>query len=457
MPDLKIGFAAVATAVTLVGAACGGESGRSPNEPASVPVAASATRLRPLLAQAQVPVGRGTTPAAPSFPAAWRAFQRFARIPVDRRDLSGDEPNDDLRFEFGVFESNFWGTSFEVELTRQYGTASGDLHRFTSSCTFRWRPTSPSHATSGHTVPTRRRLHLQLFFAGNDALVPHPCRVVAQGTGGYRVGDMTLWASQAAGGDASAQRTHWVNGVESSPVFRAPLSSHVRPGPIRGLAGVGRVELECDSRDSSPMDCSAAVRDRCVFRVSPLPRVEPEQVTQVTTPVLATRVTCGFACRHAARGRSGAGWGDRAAFRASRRTRSSITFAERLSGYGDTGRPTSYSRCIARPPLSLGGGARAPPSQREPRAKSAISGGVAVSKPTTSSCPGSFGSAMATRSRPRRPLPAARRCPRRGGTRRAPAPGACHPPGLAVGEVDATVRARDLRPLRRETRLIRCR
>ena len=32
------------------------------------------------------------------------------------------------------------------------------------------------------------------FFSGDDALVPHPCRVVPRGAGGYPVGDMTLRA-----------------------------------------------------------------------------------------------------------------------------------------------------------------------------------------------------------------------------------------------------------------------
>ncbi len=44
--------------------------------------------------------------------------------------------------------------------------------------------------------------------------------------------------------------------------------------------------------------------------------------------------------------------------------------------------------------LPLRGALAAHPSQRAPRAKSAMSCGVAVSKPTTSSMPGSFGSAM---------------------------------------------------------------
>ena len=46
------------------------------------------------------------------------------------------------------------------------------------------------------------------------------------------------------------------------------------------------------------------------------------------------------------------------------------------------------------PPLCLEGRARRPPAQRAPRAKSEMSCGVAVSKPTTSSIPGSFGSAI---------------------------------------------------------------
>jgi hypothetical protein len=66
------------------------------------------------------------------------------------------------------------------------------------------------------------------FFA-NAALVPKPCRVVAPGAAGYRVDDMTLWASQTGGNGKPAQRARWVEGVESSPVFRALLARRVRP------------------------------------------------------------------------------------------------------------------------------------------------------------------------------------------------------------------------------------
>ena len=72
--------------------------------------------------------------------------------------------------------------------------------------------------------------------------------------------------------------------------------------------------------------------------------------------------------RHAARGRSGAGFGDRAAFRASRRTRSSITFAECLSGYAGAER-TTYRACICIACSSLTGWGRAAPSESEGAAR----------------------------------------------------------------------------------------
>jgi hypothetical protein len=227
---LRTGFVLLATAITLVASSCGGQAGSRSGAPESMRAATSAARLKALLAAAQVPVGRDKTPAAPSFPAAWSAFQRFARIPVDRHDLSSDEPNDDLLFEFGVFESNFWGTSFEVELTRQYGMASGDLQQVHLVVHF---PVAAfiAIARSLRATPCLPDAHCAFgcFFADDDALVPHACKVVPDDAGGYRVRDMTLWASQTAGGDESAQRVHWIEGVESSPVFRALLAHHVGP------------------------------------------------------------------------------------------------------------------------------------------------------------------------------------------------------------------------------------
>jgi hypothetical protein len=189
---LTVGLAAFVIATCASGA--GGE--------------ASATQLRALLARGDVSIDRGTMPPASAFPAAWKTFQRFTRMP-DGRHGSG------LLFEYGVFESHFWGTSFEVELTRErvHLLVHFPVAAFISiTRNLRAAPCLPGGDCD-----------FRCFFAGDDALVPHPCRVVPQTAGGYRVGDMTLSGPEAGG------RTRWIKAVESSPVFRALLTRHVRP------------------------------------------------------------------------------------------------------------------------------------------------------------------------------------------------------------------------------------
>ena len=196
----RTGFVLLATVVTLGGPASGAR--------AAGPAPAGVAELRALLVAAHVPLARAATPAAPSFPAAWTAFQRFAR---------DGEPNDELRFEFGVFESHFWGTSFEVELTsRQVHlvvhfpvAAYIDITR-----NLRATPCVPGAGCA-----------FRCFFTGDDALVPRPCRVTPEG---YRVGDMTL---------SERRSTPWIAGVESSPVFRALLAQQIRPDGFEVWAG----------------------------------------------------------------------------------------------------------------------------------------------------------------------------------------------------------------------------
>jgi hypothetical protein len=160
-----------------------------------------AARLRALLADAHVSVDRGTTPTVASFPSAWAAFQRFAR--------TGARSNSPLLFEFGVFESRFWGTSFEVVLK------SGPVHLVVHfpvaayiaiTRDLRATPCLPGKGCA-----------FSCFFTGDDGLIPRACRVAPDG---YRVGDMTL---------SGRRITTWIAGVESSPVFRALLARHVRP------------------------------------------------------------------------------------------------------------------------------------------------------------------------------------------------------------------------------------
>src|SRR5262249_36873818 len=160
------------------------------------------------LADAHVPLARGTTPTVASFPASWAAFQRFAR--------SGGA-NDELLFGFGVYGSHYWGTSFEVELT------SGHVHLVVHfpvaayiaiTRNLRATPCVPGAGCA-----------FRCFFTGDDGLVPRACRVTP---GGYRVGSMTL---------SETRNAPWISAVESSPVFTALLARHVRPVGYEVWAG----------------------------------------------------------------------------------------------------------------------------------------------------------------------------------------------------------------------------
>jgi hypothetical protein len=197
--SFKIGLATLAAAVAILGSAGGASA--SP----------SAGTLRALLVGAGVPLERGSTQTAASFPAAWTTFRRFA-------PLGG--AGGDLVYEFGVFESKDYGTSFEIELTRRYSDRR-EVHLLVHfpvaafiAITRSLRAT-PCLAGEGCVF--------RCFFAGDDALVPHPCKLTPRGAGGYQIGDMTLRASQTGG------RARWVEGVASSPVFGALLARHVRP------------------------------------------------------------------------------------------------------------------------------------------------------------------------------------------------------------------------------------
>jgi hypothetical protein len=169
-----------------------------------------AVRLQALLGAAKVPVGRGKNPAASTFPAAWAAFKRFAR-----------ERDGELVYGFGVFESQYYGTSFEVELTR--GAVHLVVHFPVAAYTAITRGLRAMPCVAGGGCMFR------CFFVGDDALVPKPCSVVPGGAGGYRPSVMTLRASETGGSDASAQRRRWIAAVGSSPVFWALLFRHVRP------------------------------------------------------------------------------------------------------------------------------------------------------------------------------------------------------------------------------------
>jgi hypothetical protein len=95
---------------------------------------------------------------------------------------------------------------------------------------------------------------------------------------------------------------------------------------------------------------------------------------------------------HAA-GRGGCRCGRAVSSRALRRASSWTTLAGRSTGLGRAATRTRW-RCISASSLSRRALATPSAVQRAPRAKSEMSCGVAVSKPTTSSIPRSFGSAI---------------------------------------------------------------
>jgi hypothetical protein len=193
---IGIGFATLVAALAVAGAASA-----SPG----------AGELRELLIGAGVPLERGSPQTPASFPAAWTTFKRFAPA----GGIGGD-----LVYEFGVFESKDYGTSFEVELTRRYPDRRQVhllVHFPVAAFIAIMRNLRATPCLAGHGCVFR------CFYAGDEALVPHPCEIASRGTGGYRIGDMTLRASQDGG------RARWVESVESSPVFRALLARRVRP------------------------------------------------------------------------------------------------------------------------------------------------------------------------------------------------------------------------------------
>jgi hypothetical protein len=171
-----------------------------------------AQQLRALLREADVPLERGATPRAQSFSAAWQSFERYARLPAGT-------DGGDLVFETGVYESHYWGTSFEVAFTRRSGAANVHLVVHFPVAAF---IAITRDLRAAPCLPGAGCL-FACFFVGDDGLVPHPCKVVPRGTGGYRVGDMTLRKSQAG------TTSRWIAAVESSPVFRGLLARSVRP------------------------------------------------------------------------------------------------------------------------------------------------------------------------------------------------------------------------------------
>jgi hypothetical protein len=209
----------LATVALVLVVSCGSEDGDS-----GIPVAQGETRLSALLRQHGVVLGR--TGAAHPLRAAWRAFQKFARVPVQRSELANGPLSDGLLFEFGVSEaSEQWGKTFHLSFVRQLATADGDLQQVHLAAHF--EPTTFEKI--------RRRLSatrcadpdrcLTRCSFDEMTLVGTPCAVslrtrLLRASAEEPLVAAHAWSFDADGSDTAAQRDRWMTFVENSPVFR---------------------------------------------------------------------------------------------------------------------------------------------------------------------------------------------------------------------------------------------
>jgi hypothetical protein len=177
---LRTSWALVASVALLgVVSGCGGRV----EDGSQMRVAESKARLVSLLGERGIKVGLNRQERPPSMRAAWEAFKAFASLPVASSDLGSYEPNDDLLYEFGVYDwGDEWGRTFQVSFTRQYGTADGDIQQV--------------------------------------QLVAHYPPSAGEG-----LGSSTVWGSLVGGKDDDSERTtRWIESVEASQAFRRTLS-----------------------------------------------------------------------------------------------------------------------------------------------------------------------------------------------------------------------------------------
>jgi len=93
-------------------------------------VAGSDQKLRSLLTEQGVQVGRSKAATGSTVRSAWEAFQSFATIPIADGDLASVPDDDMLLYESGVYDwGDEWGKTFEVSFVRQYITPDDDIQQ----------------------------------------------------------------------------------------------------------------------------------------------------------------------------------------------------------------------------------------------------------------------------------------------------------------------------------------
>lgn len=217
-------LAALAPCVWTTGCGSGGGA-------PAIHVSGGSQKLTALLRQHDLEPGEQAAPTA-SLGRAWRAFKRFAAVPVRSDELSDEPESDGFLFEFGLFDG-----SFEMDFVRQLATSDGDLQQVHLDVTF--PPAAfdsliaqitvrPCRADQG--CPTRCTTRPEDFL-GTPCLLEQAVRTVHT-----KLRSAGAWSYDTGGSSTQDERSSWIAFVESSPAFRdavlelKPLRYHVWQG-----------------------------------------------------------------------------------------------------------------------------------------------------------------------------------------------------------------------------------
>jgi hypothetical protein len=211
-----------------VAAGCGGSQ-----HVAGMRVNGSDSRLTALLREHGVRVGRNQAQSPESLRSAWQAFRSFSAIRVDSDDLSSEQPNDDLLFEFGVFDfGGKWGRTFQLAFVRQYATADGELQQVHLVAHFPATAFAPIQARLATEPCGDGQCPTSCSFGDPNDFLGTPCSIstrAAGAPGGRRVESAAVWGSLTAVAGTGGHTASWVEFVETSPVFREVLSRKLQP------------------------------------------------------------------------------------------------------------------------------------------------------------------------------------------------------------------------------------
>jgi hypothetical protein len=188
----------------------------------------SDTKLKSLVRERGIRLGRNVGQDDGSLRAALSAFAEFAEIPIAEGDLDRDPMSDGLLFEFGVFDfGGVWGNTLTLSFVRQYGMADGDLQQVHLEAHF------PAAAlpvilrrTHAEACDGRDCVFRCAYGGASDLVGGERCAVTSEVPGrSPPLHSASLWSFDAGEAGTGAARIAWLRLVKESPPFKY-LSSH---------------------------------------------------------------------------------------------------------------------------------------------------------------------------------------------------------------------------------------